>query len=212
MAETTADEVHSQLSGLVTLQPPLEKGEKKDGESGSTGAEDEMDGQDAEEVQVAQNGVNAKNNDGMATTVKAEDTGDDVDDIFILGSQMSEETPNTEVKPCTAADVHVHGSCGNFFMWLMVLATGPARPTTNDSRKRKVGEDEAPEGQVKDLYCCDTHAPLTVHLWRSVLQAFEEGSIPDTETISLNYLPVRVLWSTMTKNKLPDVASNPNKS
>ena len=52
MAETTAEEVHSQLSGLVTLQPPLEKGEKRDGESGSTGADDGMDGQDAEEVQV----------------------------------------------------------------------------------------------------------------------------------------------------------------
>ena len=39
------------------------------------------------------------------------------------------------------------------------------------------------------------------------LKAFEEGSIPDAETISLNYLPDRVLWSTMAKNKSPDVAS-----
>ena len=39
------------------------------------------------------------------------------------------------------------------------------------------------------------------------LKAFEEGSIPDAETISLNYLPDRVLWSTMTKSKSPDVAN-----
>ena len=42
------------------------------------------------------------------------------------------------------------------------------------------------------------------------LKAFKEGSIPDAETISLNYLPDRVLWSTMTKNKSPDVANNRN--
>lgn len=46
------------------------------------------------------------------------------------------------------------------------------------------------------------------------LNAFEERSIPDEETISLNYLPDRVLSSTIRtaidteSNKQPDISSN----
>ena len=40
------------------------------------------------------------------------------------------------------------------------------------------------------------------------LKAFEERTIPDAETISLNYLPDRVLWPPMTQNKSPDEAHN----
>ena len=44
------------------------------------------------------------------------------------------------------------------------------------------------------------------------LKAFEERSIPDEETISVNYLPDRVLWSTMRQNQSPNEASNRNQS
>lgn len=44
------------------------------------------------------------------------------------------------------------------------------------------------------------------------LKAFEERSIPDEETISLDYLPDRVLWSTMTHEKSPNEANNQNQS
>ena len=44
------------------------------------------------------------------------------------------------------------------------------------------------------------------------LKAFEERSIPDEETISLNYLPDRVLWSTMTQNHSPNEANKRNES
>ena len=40
------------------------------------------------------------------------------------------------------------------------------------------------------------------------LKAFEEGSIPDAETISLNYLPDRVVGPTMTENKSLNEANN----
>ena len=44
------------------------------------------------------------------------------------------------------------------------------------------------------------------------LKAFEELSIPDEETISLDYLPDRVLWSTMTHEKSPNEANNQSQS
>ena len=44
------------------------------------------------------------------------------------------------------------------------------------------------------------------------LKAFEERSIPDEETISLDYLPDRVLWSTMTHEKSLNEANNQNQS
>ena len=44
------------------------------------------------------------------------------------------------------------------------------------------------------------------------LKALEERSIPDEETISLDYLPDRVLWSTMTHEKSPNEANNQNQS
>jgi hypothetical protein len=44
------------------------------------------------------------------------------------------------------------------------------------------------------------------------LKAFEERSVPDEETISLNYLQDRVLWFTMTQNQSPNEANDPNQS
>src|SRR6056300_28357 len=44
------------------------------------------------------------------------------------------------------------------------------------------------------------------------LKALEERSIPDEETISLNYLPDRVLWSPKTKNQSPHEAKTKNQS
>ena len=42
------------------------------------------------------------------------------------------------------------------------------------------------------------------------LKALEERSIPDEETIFLDYLPDRVLWSTRTHEKSPNEANNQN--